>query len=307
MSAEKPILITGSHRSGSTWVGRMIAVSSSVGYIQEPFNIQHDIGICGARFDHWFTYVSKQNENDFYNLIKNSVGFRYNWEGKFKSISNLKDIASMIVRSAQFYTYRYSHVRPLLKDPIALFSADWLASRFDMDVVVIIRHPAAFVASLKAKNWIHPFSHFMAQPLLIEDHLSLFKTEIKKLAEENHDIIDQAALLWILIHHVIRKYQENHKNWIFVRQEDLSQNPRAGFKEIFNRLGLEFTPRVERTIEKYSGPSGSNHFAIHKSILRDSRSNVWNWKTRLTKTQVKRIRVRVQDISRAFYSEEEWE
>ena len=30
------ILVTGSHRSGSTWVGRMVASASNVGYIHEP-------------------------------------------------------------------------------------------------------------------------------------------------------------------------------------------------------------------------------------------------------------------------------
>ena len=32
----KPILVTGSHRSGSTWVGKMLATSPSVNYIHEP-------------------------------------------------------------------------------------------------------------------------------------------------------------------------------------------------------------------------------------------------------------------------------
>ena len=35
----RPILVTGSHRSGSTWLGQMIGASDAVGYIHEPFNI----------------------------------------------------------------------------------------------------------------------------------------------------------------------------------------------------------------------------------------------------------------------------
>jgi len=82
MDSMKPILVTGSHCSGTTWVGRMIAASPSVVYIDEPFNIKHDVGICGAQFDYWFTYVSDQNEQDYYEHIKKSITFRYNLAGE---------------------------------------------------------------------------------------------------------------------------------------------------------------------------------------------------------------------------------
>ena len=42
----KPILVTGSHRSGTTWVGKMLAATGSVGYIHEPFNLKNRPGIC---------------------------------------------------------------------------------------------------------------------------------------------------------------------------------------------------------------------------------------------------------------------
>ena len=39
MVDHRPILVTGSHLSGTTWVGRMIAVSPCVAYLHEPFNL----------------------------------------------------------------------------------------------------------------------------------------------------------------------------------------------------------------------------------------------------------------------------
>lgn len=39
--------------------------------------------------------------------------------------------------------------RPLVKDPFALFSAEWFADNFDAEVIVIVRHPAAVVSSIK--------------------------------------------------------------------------------------------------------------------------------------------------------------
>jgi len=94
-----------------------------------------------------------------------------------------------------YATYPAKNIRPLIKDPIALFSAGWLYKRYNVQPIVMIRHPAAFCGSLKVANWPHPFSHFLEQPLLMETHLYPFKEEIERFAAEEMDIVDQAVLL----------------------------------------------------------------------------------------------------------------
>lgn len=307
MDSMKPILVTGSHCSGTTWVGRMIAASPSVVYIDEPFNIKHDVGICGAQFDYWFTYVSDQNEQDYYEHIKKTITFRYNLAGKIKTSKHPGTIVGALRDYLRFVKYHSSGVRPLLKDPIAVFSAEWLASRFDMEFVVLIRHPAAFAGSLKVKNWTHPFSHFLEQRLLMNDHLSQFEAEIKRFAEEPHDIVDQAALLWTLIHHMIKKYQKNHPDWIFVRHEDLSRDPLHGFQTLFSMLGLGFSHHLANVIKAHSSPSNSGYISRRTiSLQRDSLANIWNWKTRLTKAEIERIKAQVGDTAKEFYSDADW-
>ena len=66
MMAKRPILVTGSHLSGTTWVGKMISQSPSVGYIHEPFSPHCEPGLCGAKFGYWFPYVSDENGSIFY-------------------------------------------------------------------------------------------------------------------------------------------------------------------------------------------------------------------------------------------------
>ena len=64
MSKAKPILVTGSHRCGSTWIGKVIATSPSVDYIHEPFNGMCRPGKCSVKFPHTFTYITDNNESD---------------------------------------------------------------------------------------------------------------------------------------------------------------------------------------------------------------------------------------------------
>lgn len=124
MVCRRPMLVTGSHRSGSTWVGRMIAASSTVGYIHEPFNLHHRLGICRAKFNYWFPYISKENESTYYKPIKDTLCFSYDLIDGIKSIGSLKDVARLARDYTHFLLCRISNVRPLIKDPIGVFSAE---------------------------------------------------------------------------------------------------------------------------------------------------------------------------------------
>jgi hypothetical protein len=286
----------------------MIASSPDVAYIHEPFNLRPDPGVCKAQFYYWFTYISEQNENDFYQDIKNTIEFRTDLLSNLKHARSSKERMHEIGRFFQLLKYRASNVRPLLKDPIAVFSADWLSSKFNADNIIMIRHPLAFAGSIKVNNWKHPFSHFLAQPLLMNDHLYPFAEEIKYFAKEDRDIIDQAVLLWKLIHYMILKYKKSKPAWIYIRHEDLSGDPVKGFKSIFSKLNIEYSKHVSEVITSHSMPVNSEalRYSDFKELQRDSASNIRNWEDRLTPAEVKRIKSQVYEISKEFYSDDEW-
>ena len=60
--SDKPILVTGAHRSGTTWVGKMLALAPGVAYIHEPFSPRTAAGLSPAGFDRYFTVVTEENE-----------------------------------------------------------------------------------------------------------------------------------------------------------------------------------------------------------------------------------------------------
>jgi len=308
LDSRKPILVTGSHRSGTTYVGRVISEHPSIVYIHEPFNIQWcRPGICSARFPYWFTYITEGNEALFYKHVKNTITFRYNIAEELKSLRNIEDVARMLRDYSVFFLSRLRSLRPLIKDPIAFFSAEWLASKFDMDVIVLIRHPAAFTYSLKKKNWTFNFSNFLEQPLLMKDHLYPFEKEIREYAEKEHDIIDQATLLWNIIHYMIIKYMKTHTDWIFLRHEDIARDPLGGFQIIFKKLNIEFSKYIKDVIKDYSCSTNPiEQFKGSKSLKRNSKLLISTWKYRLTVSEIDRIRSKVENISEVFYSDEDW-
>src|SRR5262249_13025532 len=110
----KPILITGSHCSGSTWVGKMLSAGGGVVYIPEPFNILHDLGQCGAKFKYWFTYICPENASDFEPFLRDTVHLHYSLRSKLNSLYGLLTISSWIGDAASFELKRWQKKRPLL-------------------------------------------------------------------------------------------------------------------------------------------------------------------------------------------------
>jgi hypothetical protein len=304
--SKRPILVTGAHCSGSTWVGRMLSAGDEAVHINEPFNIHHDPGICGAKFKYWFTYICPENARYYEPFLRDTVHLQYNLKAKLVSSSSISAICQGITDALSLGRNRWEKKRPLLKDPIAVFSAEWLAVTFGMDVVITIRHPAAFAESLKSKNWVHPFSHFLEQSELMRDVLFPFETEIQEFVGKERNIIDQAALLWKIIYSRVDTYRQSHPEWIFVRHEDLSRNPIQGYQKLYQLLDLKFTRDVQNTIEAYSTKRTPDKEIEFRVIWRNSKSLIDKWQRQLTDDEIARIKARVWDVSEKFYSEDEW-
>ena len=150
MASGNPIFVTGSHRSGTTWVGKMIAASPAVGYIQEPFFPGRRPGICGVTFPSPFAYVTDDNGEAFSSQMKATLSFQFQFGAALAALQTPRDAAILLKYGTQFCYSRARRVIPLVRDPLAVFSAEWLARRFGMRVIVTIRHPAAFACSIGA-------------------------------------------------------------------------------------------------------------------------------------------------------------
>ncbi|MCI0563825.1 MAG: sulfotransferase, partial [Nitrososphaera sp.] len=195
-----PILITGAHRSGTTWVGRILAASSEVGLIYEPFNITSNRpGVCNHKFENWFQYLSSSDHSPYRHVFDQTLSFKYSIRNEISALKTLRDVGRMARDWGKFSYYRFSHKRPVIKDPIALLSAPWLYNEFQCQVVLLVRHPAAFASSLKRLNWPFNFKYLLNQNALMNDYLGDYREEIEVFKDPS-DVIGQAALLWKVLY-----------------------------------------------------------------------------------------------------------
>ncbi len=324
-----PILVTGSHRSGTTWVGNILKQSSNVYYIHEPLT-PNSITRSLFETEIWYKYY---NPHQNYEEIKNVLNDLYKGNYPLSSVFDFKtklphtdyrnpggindgqfDLKYTKWRAAAYLDsiklklkgVAENDIIPLIKDPIALTAAEWLYHIWHTKNVLLVRHPAAFASSLKRLDWRFNFENFTQQSDLMERFLEPFRSQIENPPT---DQIEEAALAWTCLTTIIVKYRELYPNWIYLRHEDLSFDPFNQYKTLFKKLDLPFTKNAEAAIRSTTSSANSsdvtNQGKVHQ-LKRDSRANITNWKKRLSKHEIEQIKSITKDTADHFYSDDEW-
>ena len=307
--SDRPILVTGIHRSGTSWLGRMLNLSGRGAYISEPFNVLHRRGVMDVKVEHWYTYITKDNAGPHKKAYSRMLDLRYGLGKEIPSLRSGRDLLRMIRDAFVFARGRLAQQRPLIKDPFAIFSIPWLIQEFDCQVVIIIRHPAAAVSSLKRLGWHFNLHDLLAQDQLMQDWLEPFREEIENLADQKKDVIGQGALLWRMIYYVAHELKQIYPGIQMVRHEDLSRNPLKVFENIYAELELPFNQKAQQGIMKASqskNPSEVSIKSIYSTKL-NSRANLGNWRKRLTNAEIERIKELTKDVSAHYYKDEDWD
>jgi hypothetical protein len=299
-----PILVTGTHRSGTTWVGKMLASDSRTAYISEPLNVLHRPGVFRPKITLWYQYVCEDNEQEYLPSFLELLDYDYHLWDEIRSLRSFRDFARMGRDFTIFYHGLLRGQRILLKDPFAVFSTEWFAKRLNCKVVVTLRHPAAFVSSLKRLNWPFNLQDLLDQPLLMRDHLEPYRDQIERA--KKGDVIDQWALLWNLIYGTVHQSLQRNPDFIAVRHEDLSLDPVNGYRKLYQSLGLEFTHRVEKVIQESSSSENPAEGKRVHSFKIDSRASMSNWKKRLSEDEIRRVRDLTQEVTSIFYPDATW-
>lgn len=304
-----PILVTGSHRCGSTWVGKTLCRAPGLAYLDEPFHMNHRPGPCRASWDHWYAYLTEENAGPFDAALADTLAHRYSYGAEWKSLRSPRDVGRMLRDAGRAAGRRRRAERPLMKDPIAFFSAPWLARRFGMQVVVLVRHPAAFASSLKRLDWRFDFRNWLDQDLLMRDWLGPWRDQLEAAASSGGDVIEEAALCWNVIYEVAERMRQAHPDWLFLTHEELSMEPLTKFGELFEHLGVPFDPSIQEWLRSTTGadnpaeaPQGTAH-----ALSRDSRANVRNWTKRLDADEVRRLRSATEAVTHVWYGDSAWE
>jgi len=159
--------------------------------------------------------------------------------------------------------------------PLAL---EWLASRFEPRVLVVLRHPLNVIASWLDFGW---GGHYLDTHPKIQERFAA-QWALPRLPADRSPL---AAVTWevALFTSVLHAAVENHKDWWVVSHESLCTEPVSGFRSLFARLDLTWGGEAERVLMESDRP-GTGYV-----VTRVAAEQPESWKRRLTREQLNEI------------------
>jgi sulfotransferase family protein len=315
-----PVLIAGMARAGTSWVAEMVKAAGGFVHLNEPFNPKHppglSPGILRAPVPYGYVYVTPENAGTYERAVADMLRFRYHHVAEVRANHRLFDLAKMAKYSGSFAFGALRGKRALLDDPYASLAAEWIADRFDGQVCLLVRHPAAMVASYRKLSYSAHFRHFLAQPLLMRDWLEPWRGEMEALVDTD-DKVAQVGFFWRMLHHPLAEMAERSERIHVVRYEDLCLDPEGGYERLFALLGVEYSDYARQQV--VDGTSGSSKAKSHSWQLSrrgflsrtafrpmDSKAMVGAWRKTVTPEEAARLRELTGPVAEHFYSDSDW-
>lgn len=302
-SSRRPIVITGCPRSGTTWVGTTVGNSDEVFYLYEPFNDEapHHLNLAER-----YIYVPPDAPRTTLNEVEAMVAL-----GRLRD--RLTSAARAVYLGKNFREELAPHLaarelvrfpakfarakRVCIKDPLAFFAAEWLARRYDAQVVVTVRHPAGMVSSYLKLGWACEAESLLRQPGLRAEFTAPLRAEIERFREHPEDRLGGLILQWKLFAQAAVELHRRHPEWLFVAHEELCQSPVDYFSRIFSFLDLNFSEGIKQkiladTTAKEVDPQQHQQHALQ----RDSRALADAWQKRLDGDAIERVETETAEL-----------
>jgi hypothetical protein len=291
--AGPPIFLGGTHRSGTTWVGSMLA-EPGLWYLHEPFNPNKKL------WGESFTYAAPGSSRpDIEHYVTSLL------QGKYRTTSLYRHTDHYLM---PLRVFRPPVRRVLIKDPLACLLSGFLAEKFSFQTRILFRHPAGFVSSVYRLGW--PTGGFLRQfldrPELMDDHLSPYRTLMEKYQDRND--VGSATVLYGALNVVQWNQVKQNLNIRWHRFEDLCADPISQFRTIFDELSLPYSASTEQRHYSLCFGSGESpsDYRTH-AVARNSQAMANSWKRQLDREQVAEIRSAWDLFDVDLYrSEDDW-
>lgn len=305
----KPVLVTGLGRSGTTWVGSTLCLSGELHYVHEAAGAHTAPRKWPMKLPLGRSpYFCHDNEDQVLDKFADVVQLKYPLASRLREVRSLTDAMLAVQQFRAAKRARQRGIPPLLKDPGLFFSAPWIEERFGAQVIMMVRHPASVISSIKRLGWKPDFHNWLDQPLVLRDHLGVYEHRLRERVQSERDPIDDGILLWNMYNDTLRKFRAKYPWWILIRQEDIAADPVTQFQELYKKIGLEWNEKVKNRVEEMTGSGNPSEDPLKKvwTTIRDSKATTTTWRSRLTVSEVKRIKAGTAEVSGAFYKEDEW-
>lgn len=259
---KKSILITGTARSGTTWLADILSFQLNGRIMFEPF---HSRKVEAYSQLHYYQYMRPTDQNELLSAYCRSIftgTIRHPW----------------IDQQVESFVPDYR----IIKAVRANLFLKWVRNEFpEISLLFIMRHPCAVVLSWMKLNWTaeKDIERLLTQPKLIQDFL-IDKMDVIRKAEYPEE---KQAVIWCVNNLIpIEQFRGSRLHVVFY--ENLCLFPDTEVAALFRAINQPYNEDVLTMLPK---PSTTSHFA---SAIITGKDMVERWRTELDKEQIQRIR-----------------
>jgi hypothetical protein len=316
------VLVAGLPRSGSTWLARVLTSARGVAYVDEPdnqwrfpFAFRAKRGLRGR-----FHPLIRPHEepNEYAELWTQALAVGPNPRTAFSLRERVQQRAAMRLfrlfdrgsdadRSRkEFMRYMRSGGLPphlaaaerlavprrpvapfdhvVAKSVYAVLALDWIAARFPVEVVVLVRGAYNVLSSWQERGWLGEPGDDMMDEVEpgVQRELSR-ETGIAIPPVGSVSSLARGACFYALLTRRLLAASDDHPEWHVVSHERLCQQPRESIRELALDVGLPWSAASDRALVSMDRP-GTGFEPRRKSARA-----VEAWRDRLTADHVREI------------------
>jgi hypothetical protein len=296
--AGRPIIIIGLPRSGTTWTMRVLGAAAGTMVISEPDNEdkcppaihgKHKVGrypvlvpgdVAPAYHKLWEWVLRGGQENRRSLLARHMLGpGRSNrlHEGRPDPVTWL---AGTVARNPRPAPSPVQGLRIVAKSIHAQLDAEWLANEFDIDVLLLLRHPANVLASWMEVN----LKDARNSTLEIHPEVRTRYLEPWGVPLPGPDPIERMSWRIGLLIAAVEDARSRHPEWHFRIHEQLCTDPTGEFRRLYGELDLPWGEAAQEFLDDHNTPGSGFVVKRVASELSDS------WQRRLDTDQVATLR-----------------
>ncbi len=240
------IIVAGTGRSGTTWIGKIIQSASNCASVYEPLHPKY-VPEAGSIAYRYIRPGSKHTEAERFFKKVCYGGLRRPWTDQENPGG-----------------WRKYHFRGLLrgKRVVKMIRANlmlgWLSETFGCPVVYVLRHPCAVALSWKNLGWVPRLDRYLEQVNLVGDYIGPYVDSIRSAKNP----MEKITAAWC-IENMVPLDQMVSNKWIVCTYEELYTNPAREVARILEFLGLKWNNSVDKAIVQ-SARSTNEQSAISK-------------------------------------------
>ena len=282
-SRTSTIFVTGCPRSGTTWLGKILAAPPDVRYVGEPCNVKWPCP--GSTFRSKFSFEQVSPDDT---LRLKELADLFTRRGR---IWTLKKPRVSLKRLVQWYACELvsrKKNRTIVKDPAGLLSTETFSQAFNTDVVVINRRPESVVASHLGRGW--DFRN-LAEYVESMRPLNIWTdAQLDPVLECEDSPVDRLAHMWRLLAIWGMQLRDRHPDWSFICYEDAARNPDKVFPRLCKQLGLRYEGARQDFLESMNKASKSRAGRENVMDVKRSRDQLSDPDTVLEPDQDRRVK-----------------